>query len=350
MEEIKYLLNFDIMRKLKVYSMLAVFAAVSVLTSCTFHSPDEISSRDITKEYNRVIEEQVANMVTVPVMIGKYECNDDGERYALRELEAAGLITYDVERLAWWEKAFKSVKHTYTAYESYGWYSYPVEKSYWDKKESYDFEDHYIVTVALTDKGKKLVVEEFPTPEGDKDMKQPEFDPAEYAWNKADLSEEWPYIENPFIKKEKKEEKTQTPVQEEPIAEVKEDVSDSKVERIDAEKYKKYKAFTPEFEWVALLAYKTEAVKARKIQIAKQENGISKATAEVIVETVDVSDAGRIKCYVEEGQKMLYKVALTYYLDKGWVLDVGGIELISAPSNEGEYGDVCEADSAVAMW
>ena len=77
------------------------------------------------------------------------------------------------------------------------------------------------------------------------------------------------------------------------------------------------------------------------------KTGYDIITANQIVETVDVSDAGRIKCYVEEGQKMLYKVALTYYLDKGWVLDEGGVELISAPSDEGEYGDggeVCEAD------
>ena len=333
MEEVKYLLNFDIMRKLKVYSMLAVFAAVSVLTSCTFHSPDEISSRDITKEYNRVIEEQVTNMAVAPVCVGKYECNDEGERFALRQLEAAGLITYDVERLAWWEKSFKNVKRTYTAYESWGWYSYPVEKSYWDKKETYDFEDHYIVTVALTDKGKKLVIEEFPTPEGDKDMKQPEFDPAEYAWNKADLTEEWPYIENPFIKKEKKVEEADSCVQDEVVVEE----EDSKVERIDAEQYKKYKAFTAEFEYKTLLAYKVEAVKARKIQITKEENGISKATAEVIVETVDVTDMGRIKASVEDGQKMLYKVSLTYYLDKGWVIDESSIQLVNGPEVEGDF-------------
>ncbi|MBR5333081.1 MAG: hypothetical protein IKV32_07290 [Muribaculaceae bacterium] len=343
------------MRKLKVYSMLAVFATMSVLSSCTFHNPDEISCRDIVKEYNRVIEEQVSNMVTVPVMIGKYECNDEGERYALRQLEAAGLITYDVERLAWWEKAFKNVKHTYTAYEYYGWYSYPVEKTYWDKKESYDFEDHYIVTVALTDKGKKLVIEEFPTPEGDKDMKQPEINYEEYAWVKADLSEEWPYIENPFLKKEKKEEKKEE-VSDSPVNNyTAEEEPKDKIERIDEAQYKKYKAFAPEVECVTLLAYKTEAVKARNIQIAKQENGISKATAEVIVEMVDVSDVGRIKNYVEEEQKMLYKVALTYYLDKGWVLDTNSIELLMAPNADGECGDegeVCDyvvADS-VRAW
>ena len=43
--------------------------------------------------------------------------------------------------------------------------------------------------------------------------------------------------------------------------------------------------------------------------------------AEVIIKTDKVSDVGRIFNSVENGLKVLAKVKLIYYIDKGWVVE-----------------------------
>ena len=314
------------MKSVKYYSLLTVLAVVSLLSSCTFHSPDEISSRDIVKEFNRQLEERVADISALTIEVGTYECNDEAQRYLLRELEAAGLITYNVERLAWWEKEVSTKKRTYTEYERYGWMSYPVEKTRWEESVDYNFENHYIVTVALTDDGKNIVIDEMPEPAVDEDMEQPEVDSVNYAWNKTDLSEVWPEIKNPFLKKEKTNETNEESYYKPDDSSASKPAQTAQepkgnIKRIDEAQYRKYKALVESRTEVMLLAYKTEAQKARKIQISKSEDGISKATAELIVEVVDVTNAGRITNEVEEGKKIIIPVSLTYYLDKGWVID-----------------------------
>ena len=48
--------------------------------------------------------------------------------------------------------------------------------------------------------------------------------------------------------------------------------------------------------------------------------GVLTAVAEVIYETEDATDAGRILIGFEDGQKSAKEVQFTYYYDKGWVL------------------------------
>lgn len=43
--------------------------------------------------------------------------------------------------------------------------------------------------------------------------------------------------------------------------------------------------------------------------------------AEVIIKTDKVSDVGRLFNSVENGLKVLAKVKLIYYIDKGWVVE-----------------------------
>ena len=62
-----------------------------------------------------------------------------------------------------------------------------------------------------------------------------------------------------------------------------------------------------------------KAIKARNIQILEGGDGLT-AVAEVILETEDATDAGRILEGFEDGQKSLMQVQFTYYTDKGWVL------------------------------
>ena len=171
----------------KSYLMLLVCAcALSVMMSCG-HSPEEISKREIVKEVNKILKNSATYFVSDVIKVGTYECNDESEREILRKLEAAGLITYDVKRIAWWEKSFKNETKTYYETEYYWGWAYQVPKSYKQKKAVYDFNDHYIVTVTLTENGQKYVINETPKPIDDDELEQPEIDLSSYDWIGKDL-------------------------------------------------------------------------------------------------------------------------------------------------------------------
>ena len=169
-----------------------------------------------------------------------------------------------------------------------------------------------------------MVIKEAPKPVIDKDMEQPEIDESKYAWNNTDLSEYWPDIENPFLKKteEKKVESlnVETQTTDTEVVEEQEIDDTPKVERIEEDQYEKYRALKENKYCAVLLAGRVKAKNARYIQIEKDERGVSIAKAEVIITLVDVTDAGRIKRGLEDGIKTNTPVVLTYYLDKGWLL------------------------------
>lgn len=149
-----------------------------------------------------MLEEKAISEKFEVLTVGSYECNDEATRLTLRKLKAAGLLDYKVERYAWWEKGSKRVREQYQVTRSNGWWSYPQTEYRTVNKTTYDFEDHYFVDVALTRAGKSLVVDKVPTPkdeEEDEDMKQPDYSAVEYAWDKADLTESWPEVRNPFV-------------------------------------------------------------------------------------------------------------------------------------------------------
>jgi hypothetical protein len=262
----------------KTYLMLITIAcSLLAMVSCG-HSPEKISKKEIIKEANRILKNSATYFVSDEIEIGTYECNDESEREFLRKLEAAGLITYNVERIAWWEKSFRSETKTYLETEYYWGYSYQVPKSYKQKKAVYNFEDHYIVTVALTEKGQKYVVNEIPKPINEDELKQPEIDPASYAWFGKDLSENWDEIKNPFIKEEAPKdisEEASTPVEkvkEESKNETKSEQApktpkSEQIERIDSKQYDKYKAFKNDIKKVRIKLFEIEACDARNIRI-----------------------------------------------------------------------------------
>lgn len=308
---------------------IASMLLAGLFNSCS-SSPDSLSSRTIVKLFNEQLEENAENKYFTDIKIGVYECNDPEARAQLRYLEAAGLITYSVERYAWWEKSLKPVREAYTVTHGY-WYTYTTTEYRWVRKTAYDFEDHYVVNINLTSKGKRLVVEErpLPKPEVDKDMVQPEIDVMDYEWNKKDLTEAWPEIENPFIeKRESQPAKTQEAYTEDDGG--KEELHDATplansnkedgVDRIDASRYEAFNALSLESETVIMKACEISATKARNIRIGKDENGFTFAEAEVITETCNVTDVGRIFEEVENGLKVSQYVSLEYYNDKGWTL------------------------------
>ena len=134
-----------------------------------------------------------------------------------------------------------------------------------------------------------------------------------------------PVIENPFIEKPKEESKAEkaTPKaeqREEQHTEVAKAPAGPKVERIDSLQYEAFSAISEDKECVFLHAYSKVASKARNIQVVSNDSG-QFAYAEVIIKTDKVSDVGRLFNSVENGLKVLAKVKLIYYIDKGWVVE-----------------------------
>ena len=312
-----------------IYLCAAMFA-IGTFVSCTSHSDSKISEKEILKQVNKALVDNAQAEEFCPITIGTFDCPDE-LRYFLRQMEAAKLVNYDVTRYAWWERSYKNVREAYRVQRNYYWYSYYDTEYRTVKKTNYEFEDHYVVTIDLTKKGKGIAVEDLPSEviEEDPDLIGPDVDPSKYAWNKADLSEEWPYIPNPFLEPEKES----TEPAEEPVAPVEEPaeepakepateaVKEDKVDRIDALQYEKFNSLNLESpDIVYLKAYGIKAIKARNIQISNVD-GIATVTAEVILATQDVTDAGRICMEVENDMRSVIEVSLSYYLDKGWVLN-----------------------------
>ena len=317
----KILILTIIMKTIKLFSL----AAIAVLCLACGQSPDTISQSTIKKEADRTLIDFYDNRAEM--LVGVYECNDEDTRLKLRKLEVAGLIEYDVTRYAWWEKENKSVKQTYKVTRYNYWYgSYEDTETRWVKKDFYTFEDHYIVKVNLTKKGKSYVVDSIPEDLDDKDLVGPDMGSITYKWDEVDLSENWPKIANPFVDPE--EESVQE--DEEPAPKNRKMVSssnsdddndnDGNVERINETEYYKYKALEESTEVVMVEIGKLSASKARNILIGEKE-GFKVATAEVIFKWTDVNDFGRILEGLENGIKLSKNINLIYFIDKGWKAD-----------------------------
>lgn len=324
-----------IMKKHCFRAVAALGLAAAVTMGCT--ESQELTSKKIVKEVNASIERAGQTDLFVDVTIGHYECNSPAQRMELAQLEAAGLIKYEVTRYAWWEKEQVSRKKAYQVQETRGWYytwTETVTRYKWVKETVHTFEDHYVVDVTLTRAGERLLAER-PEPEEfiDEDLVSKEVDPSTYKWNKVDLSESWPEIPNPFLTPVEPEEPAEVPTQtSEPetstpststvVTETETTPVEDPVERIDKQQYEAYNAQSFYSEVVTLKAGSVKAIKARNI-IVKEEDGAKVAEAEVIYETYGATDAGRIIANFENGRRSSEDYGLIYYLDKGWVLSEG---------------------------
>ena len=300
------------------------FSALALIPGCK-QRPDTISSSLIVKQANQQLQKQVQDQRVASIRIGQYEAND-AERAQLRKLAAAGLVTYKVTRYAWWEKSRVDVRKAVTVTKSlYNIWTYKDTEYRTVKSDNYEFCDHYVVDIALTKEGERLLIDRLEAEEEeDKDLVEPEVDPSKYIWNQKDLSEYWPEIENPFI--EKKASTVNVSSNQESgessgkVGKSGKSTEPEKVTRIDSLQYQAFYRLPLECQGVHLLAYNIQAVKARNIQIY-EENGFPKCKAEVIYTTKNVTDAGRIFYEVENGMKDLETVDLDYFIDKGWILN-----------------------------
>lgn len=312
----------------KILFLLTVTACL-VMASCT-ESADKITSRQITAKFNKKLDEAAMTESFTTLRVGTYEVSQQ-TRFELKRLEAAGVISYSEEHFAWWEKSTSKKRVTTYVTRSYWGYTWsePVTSS--KTVTDYNYQDHVIATVALTNKGKRLMVDSIPGPKDivDKDMIQPSLSDKTYpedkvsdAWDFPELPNPWlaqeePSAEEPVAEKPQKEEK---PVVDDEPAEEEAEPSDG-IERNDEAVYRKYLdalAACSE-ETVILRSHAFKAVKAINIQIADDE-GSRLARAQVIVEIKNATDAGRVQNHVIDGMKDIVTVVLLYYIDQGWVI------------------------------
>ena len=100
------------MRK-NVKLLIAALSGISLLSISGCTNPNKISNGAIVRHVNKTLKNNAVNQEYATITVGTYECNSESDRLELRKMEAAGLIEYEVERYAWWEKSKKTVRRAY---------------------------------------------------------------------------------------------------------------------------------------------------------------------------------------------------------------------------------------------
>lgn len=295
------------------------------ICSCSSQTRDNLPSGVVEDAVAEQMKRSMLDQSYTKLKTGYFECNEENTRITLAKLAAAGVISYKVERFAWWNK------HLYAGSSNGSYYG----------AESYKYEEHFMVSVQLTEEGKEIMVDSIPMPEvlEDEVMKQPEIDLTTFPENNY-AKENWPEI--PCPEKKETAEKKQTPT--DTVAAPKEKEEErGNVNNIFAEAEKKQDANTERDAWVALdvetktkyevasskqkseiVTLKSSALVVDDVRFIQtfvdQQSGLCRATAEVIVKTKDVTAAGRILDQKYDGTKLCATVNFVYYDDKGWIL------------------------------
>lgn len=268
-----------------LFKLIAVLSCICA-SSCTSRDklPESTIKELVTEELNK---ENLLNQYAT-IEVGYYEENDEDERYELRKLAAAGVISYKVERI----EAKVRVRDGYT----YDYNTYRVVDKY---KTVTRYK--YFVETALTAKGDSLSVAYIPRykEELDEYLQYPEFRtyPEDAVSREEVFGDDGQPVE--VVEDEKKAETETKAVAEKP--EPKTDYDKAKAKEHKETKY-----------------VKTHSLKVTDARNILVREGV--ATADVIVDSYDVSPFGRILKYEREGMHEIYEVSFVYYQDKGWVV------------------------------
>lgn len=266
----------------KSIAVLACICAVSCTSQDKLH---ESTIKDlVTEELNK---KNLLNQYAT-IEVGYYEENDEDERYVLRKLAAAGVITYKVERI----EAKVKVRDGYT----YDYNTYRVVDKY---KTVTRYK--YFVETALTAKGDSLAVAYIPRYEEEPDeyLQYPEYKiyPEDAVSREEVFGDDGKPVE--VVEEKKEEEKAEEHASEKP--EPKTDYEKAKAKEHKETKY-----------------VKTHSLKVTDARNILVREGVG--AADVIVDSYDVSPFGRILMYEREGTHEIYEVSFVYYQDKGWVI------------------------------
>lgn len=282
-----------------VLGLIICCGIVLCFASCS-DSRESISDSTAKKLFKKEMKRLNKMEQTFSIQTGYYECNDNDTRYKLRQLAANDIITYKCDIV----KKQERVQKTRRVQAGY-FYRYWTTESYYVNEEI----DTYFVTVALTEKGQKLVSEEkeIEPSDDEKDMKNDmEIDYSKFPETNVDI------VEFPSA------------AAGEPVAAEEEDPGcDPEIDTPEAaagnggtSDYDKAKA-KESIDFVTLVAYEISIVKARNVE----KTGDNTARAEIVVEYADVTPVGRIFMGVYEGQRFLAPgISYKFYEDKGWQL------------------------------
>lgn len=256
--------------------------------SCTY-LPESTIHKIVTEELEK------ENLLTryTPFKVGYYEENDDDDRYELRKLAAAGVITYDVKRIE--EKV-----RVWDGYEM-------DDRTYrWVDKYKTVSEYRYFVTTELTDAGKKLMVYSIP---------RYEEKPDKYLTPPPHQS----FPEDTVSRKENWGDEVETPKTSSSS------VSNTvKSNNSSGTEPKRYEPKT-EYEKEKAREHTTDMwVKTHSLKVMDARNILVKdgeAMAIVIVDYKDVTPFGRILKYNREGEHEVFKVSFQYWQDLGWTVE-----------------------------
>ena len=344
------------MRKLYVL-LIAATAAMLMMCSCSDKS-NNITSKEICDSFNKKAEQLKIEKEYVPIDTGYYEEPNLETRITLEKLAAAGVITYSVERFAWWTecmtikyKVVREIEDTYYEGENDVLWSKDIYGT--DTVPVYSYEEHFMVDVRITEKYMEMIKDTV-SPKGDLDMICPDYSLTDWPQDTLKTAENWTVIPEPQapaiphvrkeIKKPEPKPVKQTAVKEREVKNVErvEVVREPKPEPVkypicksmDEEMTKKYKEAKEKENktTVLLFAYATKSVKARNIQILTNDDGTKCAKAQVVLNTVDVTPQGHILTRMINGVPDTTSVQFTYYLDKGWDLDSCPMKKIKVPN------------------
>lgn len=297
------------MKTKEIKMTLVAIVATLCLMSCSENSDslsDSTAKSLVKKELQRL--EKLQGTEAIPV--GYFECNDNGQRYRYRQLAANELITYKCEKVIKKERIRKTRKVTHRGY----WGIPFIEKQQYYVDEEVTT---YFVTIALTEKGEKLVYEapEVKPSDDEKELKLDlEVDESQFPESKVSVDEftvpkpsTSPTAENDEALDTAVVDSTDV-IEEQPQPKASSNPRKSKSAYEEAKDKEK-------FDVVLLKAYELNIVKARNIL----KTGDYSAEAEIIVEYNDVTPVGRIFSKVNEGGRFkLDNVQYVYYQDKGW--------------------------------
>lgn len=296
----------------KILSFFVAILVLGTLVSCG-NDRDNLSACKAKRLYQKELKRTHNHVAAIEIPTGYFECNDEGSRTQLRQLEANGLITYSCTPVVCMDR----VQRSRSVYKYDYWYG-----GYYDTEYYYvwDTTYRYFVNVTLTDAGQKLVYErpEIKPTKEDEELRE-DFEVNADQYPEAQVGpEQFPHMASNNADNAVQEDTTA--VSEEAYAEEADTVAyeSEPAGKAYANEYDRNKA-KEHVETVALRAAEVKVFKARNIAVGSRDDQ-PEGSAQILMEYHNVTPVGRIFAHVYNGQRFMIQAHYVYFEDKGWKL------------------------------
>ena len=303
----------------KGFLTVAIIMMASLFTaSCS--KRDRLPERKITKLVSTELDNRNVTVGYADVTTGYYELNDEGARYRLRKLEAAGLITYKAECVI-----EKKQDRALTGYRYGYWWEDPTPVYSYRTVEY----RHYFVNVQLTEAAKQYLVDTIIPNKREPDflfltVLDGDYPEDAVSWEEGDVpvinpeKKESPKSQNQdteshdTVASDDYEPETDTAVKDEPEKVKEKEVTSAPKESVYEQTLKKCHS-----KVVHVRLYHLKVNKVANIRV----NGIA-GTAECQCQILlnEVTPFGRILGGYKEKQCFYASPSFVFYQDKGWFI------------------------------